>query len=94
MTRKYTKSVAFTAVMALLVILAIGFGEAFAEIFDVGEWQMTTLELSEMSETYAGVVTTEGQLENVTDQSDAIDTESVAAKSAYLDAFQEVIRFQ
>ena len=80
--------------MALLAILAMGFGEAFAEIFDVGEWQMTTLELAEMAEVYADVVVTEGQLENVINQSDAIDTESVAAKSAYLDAFQEVIHFQ
>ena len=94
MTRKNTKSVAFTAVMALLVILAIGFGEAFAEIFDVGEWQMTTLELSEMSQTYADVVSTDGQLEHVPDQSNTIDTKSVTAKTAYLDAFQEVIRFQ
>lgn len=94
MTRKNTKSVTFTAMMALLVILAIGFEEAFAEIFDVGEWRMITLELSEMSETYADVVTTEGKLENVMDQSNTIDIESVAAKNAYLDAFQEVIRFQ
>ena len=94
MTQKDKSSVKLTAMTALLVLLVIGFGEAFAEILDAGEWQMTTLQLSEMSETYAEVITFEGHLENTIDQSDTLDKESITAQKAYLDAFQEVIRFQ
>ena len=94
MIQKNTKSVALTAMTALLVLLVIGFGEAFAEIFDAGEWKMITLGLSEMSEIYADAVIVDGQLENATDQSNAIDTHAVDAKSAYLAVFDEVIQFQ
>ena len=94
MTLKNTKPVALTAMTALLVLLVIGFGEAFAEILDAGEWQITIQELSEFSKTYAEVTTFEGQLEDITDQSDSVDTKSIAAQRAYLDTFQEVIRFQ
>ena len=94
MTRKNTRSIAFTAMTALFVLLVIGFGEAFAEIFDAGEWQMTTLELSELSEIYAEATTSEGQFERISNQSDTIDYDSVSAKIAYLDAFEEVIQFQ
>ena len=94
MTRKNTRPIAFTAMTALFVLLVVGFGEAFAEIFDAGEWQMTTLELSELSETYGEATTSEGQFEKISDQSDTIDYDSVSAKIAYLDAFEEVIQFQ
>ena len=94
MTRKKTKSVALTAMTALLVLLVIGFGEAFAEILDAGEWQMTTLQLSELSETYAEGITFEGHLDSTIDHSDTLNKESITAQKAYLDAFQEVIRFQ
>ena len=94
MTHKNTKPVALTAMTALLVLLVIGFGEAFAEILDAGEWQMTIQELSEFSKTYAEITTFEGHLEDTTDQTDSVDKESITAERAYLDAFQEVIRFQ
>ena len=94
MTLQKTKPVGLTAMTALLVLLVIGFGEAFAEILDAGEWQMTTSQLSEMSDTYAKVMTFEGHLENVKDPSDTLNKESIGAKKTYLDAFQEVIRFQ
>ncbi|MGH1520880.1 MAG: hypothetical protein ACRBB2_00665 [Nitrosopumilus sp.] len=94
MIQKNTKSVALTAITALLVLLVIGFGEAFAEVFDTGEWQMITLGLSELSEIYADAVIVDGQLENVTDQSNTIDRYVIDAKSAYLDVFDEVIHFQ
>ena len=94
MTQKNTKPVALTAMTALLVLLVIGFGEAFAEILDAGEWQMTIQELSEFSITYAEITTSEGQFEDTTDQSDSIHIESIAAERTYLSAFQEVIRFQ
>ena len=79
---------------ALFVLLVIGFGEAFAEIFDSGEWQMTTLELSEISEIYADATTFEGQLEKISDQSDSINYDSISAERAYLNAFEEVIQVQ
>lgn len=52
----------------LFVLLVIGFGGAFAEIFDSGEWQMTILELSELSEIYSDSVTYEGQSEKIANQ--------------------------
>ena len=94
MTRENTRTVALTAMTALLVLLVIGFGEAFAEILDAGEWQMATQGLSELTAMYASFVTYDGQLENVTDQSETIDKEYIIAKNAYLGVFQEVIRFQ
>jgi len=93
-TQKNTKSVALTAITALLVLLVIGFGEAFAEIFDADEWKITTLELSEISKIYADTVIVDGQFENVTDQSNTIDKFVIDAKSAYLAVFDEVIHFQ
>ena len=47
-----------------------------------------------MSEIYAEATTSEGQFERISDQSDTIDYDSVSAKIAYLDAFEEVIQFQ
>ena len=94
MTRKNTRPIAFTAMTALFVLLVIGFGEAFAEIFDSGEWQMTTLELSEISETYADATTFEGQLEKISDQSDSINYDAISAERAHLKAFEEVIQIQ
>ena len=94
MTRKNTKSVTLTAMTALLVLLVTGFGEAFAEILDTGEWQMTTLQLSELSEAYTNVITFEGHLDNAVDQSDTLNTDIITAEQAYLNAFQETIRIQ
>ena len=94
MTQKNTKSVALTAMTTLLVLLVIGFGEAFAEVFDTAEWQMTTLGLSELSEIYTDAVIVDGQLEKITDQSNTINRHDIDAKSAYLDVFDEVIRLQ
>ena len=94
MAQKNTRTVALTAMTALLVLLVIGFGEAFAEILDAGEWQMTIQGLSELTEMYTIFVTYEGQLENAIDQSETIDKEYIIAKNAYFGAFQEVIRLQ
>ena len=94
MIQKNTKSIALTAMTALLVLLVIGFGEAFAEVFDTDEWHIITLGLSELSEIYADAVIVDGQLENVTDQSNTIDRYVIDAKSAYLDVFDEVLHFQ
>ncbi len=91
MTRKVTKSVAFTAVMAVLVLLAMGIDEVFADheqdrlIQDFGE-------LLERAE--ASLLTTQGEIETVIDQSATLPTELIVAQTAYLKAFEEVIQKQ
>ena len=94
MIQKNTKSVTLTAMTTLLVLLVIGFGDAFAEVLDTNEWQMTTLGLSELSEIYADTVIVKGQLENVIDHSNTIDVCVIDAKKACLAVFDEVIHFQ
>ena len=94
MTQKNVRTVALTATTALLMLLVIGFGEAFAEMLDSGEWQHTSLELQENSEKYANAVAVAGQHESVEDENNAADTALIVAKSAKLSAFDEVIRVQ
>jgi len=90
-TRKVTKSVMFTAVMTVLVLLAMGIDEVFAEheqdrlIQDFGE-------LLEGAE--ASLLTTQGEIATVTDQSGTLPTELIVAQTAYLKAFEEVIQKQ
>ena len=91
MTRKVTKSVAFTAVMAVLVLLAMGIDEVFADheqdrlIEDFGE-------LLEGAE--AALLTTQGEIEPTIDQSAALRIDLIVAQIAQLEAFDEVIQKQ
>ncbi len=91
MTRKVTKSVAFTAVMAVLVLLAMGIDEVFAEheqdrlIEDFGE-------LLEGAE--AALLTTQGEIEPAIDQSATLRIDLIVAQIAQLEAFDEVIQKQ
>ncbi len=91
MTRKVTKSVAFTAVMAVLVLLAMGIDEVFAEheqdrlIEDFGE-------LLEGAE--AALLTTQGEIEPTIDQSATLRIDLIVAQIAQLEAFDEVIQKQ
>ncbi len=91
MTRKVTKSVAFTAVMAVLVLLAMGIDEVFAEheqdrlIEDFGE-------LLEGAE--AALLTTQGEIEPAIDQSATLRIDLIVAHIAQLEAFDEVIQKQ
>jgi len=90
-TRKVTKSVAFTAVMAVLVLLAMGIDEVFAEheqdrlIEDFGE-------LLEGAE--AALLTTQGEIEPTIDQSATLRIDLIVAQIAQLEAFDEVIQKQ
>jgi len=90
-TRKVTKSVAFTAVMAVLVLLAMGIDEVFAEheqdrlIEDFGE-------LLEGAE--AALLTTQGEIEPAIDQSATLRIDLIVAQIAQLEAFDEVIQKQ
>ena len=91
MTRKVTKSVAFTAVMAVLVLLAMGIDEVFADheqdrlIEDFGE-------LLEGAE--AALLTTQGEIEPAIDQSATLKIDLIVAQIAQLEAFDEVIQKQ
>jgi len=90
-TRKVTKSVAFTAVMAVLVLLAMGIDEVFADheqdrlIEDFGE-------LLEGAE--AALLTTQGEIEPAIDQSATLRIDLIVAQIAQLEAFDEVIQKQ
>ena len=94
MTQKNTKSVALAATTALLMLMVIGFGEAFAEMLDSGEWQMTTLKMSENSEKFAGATTNEFPSKILAEQNNSTDVASVLSKLTHIGAFDEVIRFQ
>ena len=91
MTRKVTKSVAFTAVMAVLVLLAMGIDEVFAEheqdrlLEDIGE-------LLQGAE--AALLTTHGEIEPAIDQSATLRIDLIVAQIAQLEAFDEVIQKQ
>ncbi len=91
MTRKVTKSVAFTAVMAVLVLLAMGIDEVYADheqdrlIEDFGE-------LLEGAE--AALLTTQGEMEPAIDQSATLRIDLIVAQIAQLEAFDEVIQKQ
>ncbi len=91
MTRKVTKSVAFTAVMAVLVLLAMGIDEVFADheqdrlIEDFGD-------LLEGAE--AALLTTQGEIEPAIDQSATLRIDLIVAQIAQLEAFDEVIQKQ
>ncbi len=91
MTRKVTKSVMYTAVMAVLVLLAMGIDEVFADheqdrlIEDFGE-------LLEGAE--AALLTTQGEIESAIDQSATLRIDLIVAQIAQLEAFDEVIQKQ
>ncbi len=91
MTRKVTKSVAFTAVMAVLVLLAMGIDEVFADhgqdrlIEDFGE-------LLEGAE--AALLATQSEIEPAIDQSATLRIDLIVAQIAQLEAFDEVIQKQ
>jgi len=90
-TRKVTKSVAFTAVMAVLVLLAMGIDEVFAEheqdrlLEDIGK-------LLQGAE--AALLTTQGEIEPAIDQSATLRIDLIVAQIAQLEAFDEVIQKQ
>ncbi len=90
-TRQTTKSVKLSAIMALLVFMAIGIDQAFAD----HESDRQIYEFSELLDGVAAEVsTTQIQLNAVPDSSATLPTELIVAQSAYLEAFDEVIQKQ
>jgi len=91
MTRKVRKSVMCTAVMSVLVLLAMGIDEVFAD-HEPDRLMEAFGELLDGAE--AALLTTQGEIESVTDESATIPTELIVAQTAYLKAFEEVIQKQ
>ncbi len=91
MTRKVTKSVAFTAVMAVLVLLAMGIDEVFA----VHEQDRLIEDFGELLEgAEAALLTIQGEIEPEIDQSATLRIDLIVAQIAQLEAFDEVIQKQ
>ncbi len=91
MTRKVRKSVMGTAVMAVLVLLAMGIDEVFAD-HETDRLMEDFGELLDGAE--AALLTTHGEIESAIDESATIPTELIVAQTAYLDAIEEVIQKQ
>lgn len=90
-TRKVAKSVVLPTVVALLVILSMGLNEVFADheqdrlLEDFGEL---------LDGVEAALPSTQGEMEPTIDQSAALRTDLIAAQTAQLEAFDEVIQKQ
>ena len=91
MTRKVRKSVMCTAVMAVLVLLAMGIDEVFAD-HETDRLMEDFGELLEGAE--ASLLTTQGEIETAIDESATLPTEMIVKQIAYLEAFEEVIHKQ
>ena len=90
-TRQTTKSVKLSAIMALLVLLAVGIDPVFAD-------HETDRQIDEFSELLEGVaqevLSTQTESETISDTSAALPAESISAQISYLEAFDEVIQKQ
>ena len=91
-TRQYNKkSVALTAIMALVVLMAMGIDDVF------GDQEANTL-VHEFGELLEGVEAEILSIPNDTnpsvDTTDTMQTENILSQIAYIEAFDEVIRKQ
>ena len=89
-TRKITKSTKFSAIVALLVLMAMGVDQVFAD--------STFTELHEFNELLVGVgaeiVTVDVNQDISADSSQSMPTDYIVSQIAYLEAFEEVIQDQ
>ena len=80
-TRQTTKSVKLSAIMALLVLLAVGIDPVFAD-------HETDRQIDEFSELLEGVaqevLSTQTESETISDTSAALPAESISAQISYL----------
>ncbi len=91
MTRQITKSVKLSAIVALLVFMAMGLDQACSD----HEADRQIDEFSELIDVVrAEVLTAQIQSNAVTDTSATLPTELIVAQIAYLEAFDEVIQKQ
>lgn len=91
MTRKIARTVKLSAIVALLVFMAMGIDEfygdnhAYADLYEFDEL------LDEIGAEVLSINNTSG---SIPDQTETIPVEQIEAHSAYLEAFDEVIRRQ
>ena len=91
MTRKVTKSVMCSVVLALLIVLAMGIDEVFAD----HEQDRLLQDFGELLEgKTANLLTTHGETEPAIDASTTIGTGLIVPHIAFLEAFDEVIQKQ
>ena len=89
MTRKIAKSAKFSAIVALLVLMAMGIDQVFAD--------NTFTELHEFNELLVGVeaqIVSDVNQDVATDSSQSMPTDYIVSEIAYLEAFEEVIQDQ
>jgi len=90
-TRKVAKSVVLPTVVALLVLLSMGLNEVFADY----EQDRLLEDFGELLDgVEAALPSTQGEMEPTIDQSAALRTDLIAAQTAQLEAFDEVIQKQ
>ena len=91
MTGKIAKTVKLSAIVTLLVFMAMGIDEfygdnqAYADLYEFDKL---------LDEIGAEVLSINDTSEPVSDQTETIPVEQIEAQSAYLEAFDEVIRSQ
>ena len=89
MTRKIAKSVKFSAIVALLVLMVLGIDEVFAD----NQAQVDLYEFHELLEGVSSeIVSTQGQIQPVADTTQTIHDELIKHQKAILEAFDEVIQ--
>jgi len=91
MTGKIAKTVKLSAIVALLVFMAMGIDEfygdnqAYADLYEFDKL---------LDEIGAEVLSINDTSDPISDQTETIPVEQIEAQSAYLEAFDEVIRSQ
>ena len=89
MTRKIAKSVKFSAIVALLVLMVLGIDEVFAD----NQAQVDLYEFHELLEGVSSeIVSTQGQIQPVADTAQTIHYELIKHQKSFLEAFDEVIQ--
>jgi len=90
-TKNHKKTVGLTAIMALLVIMAVGANEVFGD----HEPDRLVFEFGELLEgVEAGILKVPNVMEPEFDTAKTMQTEFIIAQIVYLDAFDEVIQKQ
>ena len=91
MTRKVAKSVVLPTVVALLVILSMGLNEVFAD----NEQDRLLEDFGDLLDgVKSALLSTQGEMEPIIDQSATLRTDFIVAQIAQLEAFDEVIQKQ
>ena len=91
MTRNHNKSVGLTAIMALVVLMAMGVNDVFGD----NEADTLVHEFGELLEgVEAEILAIPNDTEPTVNTTDAMQTEKILSDIAYIQSFDEVIRKQ